>query len=690
MYVGLEDSSGPGSYAQVRYGDNGEDPNDLKEPEWHGWNIALADFTDVNLACITKIYVGFGDRDNPVVGGSGIVYFDDIRLYRGRITIYVDANAPPGGDGLDWATAYRYLQDALATAIYGDQIRVAQGIYAPDRSSWDPDGSGSRQATFQLISGVRIYGGYAGFGEPDPNERDINLYETILSGDLDGNDIEVANPHDMWREPSRAENSYHVVTGSGTDTGAVLDGFTIIGGNANGNPEDSGGGMYNSAGNPIVANCTFTGNWASWDGCRGGGGMANYYSYPTITSCTFSDNAASCYGGGGGGGMYNRYSGPMLINCSFTRNSAASYCGGAMWNIWSNPTLTNCTFTENFASYRGGAIQNGYGSFSPTLISCTFSANHSDDEGGAMYNFRSSPALTNCIFKGNSATENGGGIANCFGNSPTLANCIFVDNVAGGAGGGMYNHGYHEAASTVLTNCTFAGNSASNGNAIACDSYEQSYPIDLLITNCILWDEGGGIWNNDGSTITVTFSDMAGGWEGLGNINVDPCFVESGHWADANDPNIVVEPNDPNAVWIDGDYHLKSEGWYWHAQRGVWDWDDVTSRCIDAGNPGMLFGGELLTIPRDPDNDWGENIRINMGAHGGTAEASMPPYDWALLADLTNDGAVNFVDFAHQANDWQESGSEQAGDLDRNGVIEFADLAMLAEDWLEGTKWRPR
>jgi hypothetical protein len=82
MYVGLEDSSS--SYAEVKYGDNGEDMNDLKIAEWQQWNIVLRDFNDggVDLRNIKKLYIGFGDRIDPIVpGGWGIVYFDDIRLY---------------------------------------------------------------------------------------------------------------------------------------------------------------------------------------------------------------------------------------------------------------------------------------------------------------------------------------------------------------------------------------------------------------------------------------------------------------------------------------------------------------------------------------------------------------------------------------------------------------------------------
>ena len=121
----------------------------------------------------------------------------------GAEVIYVDADATGANDGSSWADAYNFLQDALTAAWSGDEIRIAQGIYTPDTNLADPNGSGDRTATFQLINGVTIKGGYAGEGTPDPNARDIELYETILTGDLNGDDIELTNPADMWGEQSR-------------------------------------------------------------------------------------------------------------------------------------------------------------------------------------------------------------------------------------------------------------------------------------------------------------------------------------------------------------------------------------------------------------------------------------------------------------------------------------------------------
>ena len=207
--------------------------------------------------------------------------------------IYVDADATGANDGSSWADAYWCLQNALADAQSGDEIRLANGIYRPDRQfvrgrSPRIVASGDRTATFQLKNGVTIKGGYAGFGEPDPDARDIELYETILSGDLNGDDDpDFAN---------NGENSYHVVTGSGTDETAVLDGFNITSGNADGSrPHEQGGGMYNDAGSPTVINCTFSNNSAR----QHGGGMDNSYSHPRLTNCTFIGNRAELkYGGG--------------------------------------------------------------------------------------------------------------------------------------------------------------------------------------------------------------------------------------------------------------------------------------------------------------------------------------------------------------------------------------------------------
>jgi predicted outer membrane repeat protein len=537
----------------------------------------------------------------------------------GRI-IYVDDDANVGGDGQTWGTAYKHLQDGLAAASSGDEVWVAEGVYRPDEDRDHPDGTGERTASFQLKNGVAVSGGYAGFGEPDPNARNVGLYQTILSGDLSGDDPNDLNPQDLWGHPNRVENSYHLVVGSGTDQTAIIDGFTITGGNANRfeDVNDSGAGMYNDFGSPTVINCKFTRNSAGNDGLGGGGGMLNYQSDPTLVNCIFVDNAADddCTGGG----MFNHYSDPLLKNCTFSRN-VAEYCGGGMHNVWSNPTLTNCTFTENFVSHRGGAIHNDYGSFQSVLTSCTFTGNVSGFEGGAIYNVAcDSVTLTNCVFNMNSAGRHGGGIYNDHANS-TLTNCVFTGNLAS-TGGGVYVRGYRTTNTMTLTNCTFSGNSSLNGNAVACDSFRQQYPIILGINNCILWGDPSHIWNNDGSTIAINYTDVQGGqaavydpceaviW-GQGNIDADPCLVEPGYW-DANGT-----PSDPNDdFWVEGDYHLLP-----------------SSPCIDAGDNNSVPAD---TADLDGDGDVNERIpwdldgdpRICDGDDDGNSVVDMGAYEF--------------------------------------------------------------
>ena len=220
----------------------------------------------------------------------------------------------------------------------------------------------------------------------------------------------------------------------------------------------------------------------------------------------------------------------MVTQCTFTGNWAANH-GGGMYNNNSGPTLTNCTFTGNRAwhlYYRTGM-------------------------GGGMCNYESSPTLTNCTFSGNSGQLYGGGMASGFWSSPTVTNCTFSGNSAY-RGGGVYNY----------------------------------YKSDSTLTNCILWDGGNEIRNH--AAITITYSDVRGGWPGEGNIDADPCFVDPGYW-------------DTNGVWVDGDCHLVP-----------------TSPCINAGDP------NYIAEPNETDLDGEPRIvggRIDMGAYESPVPAEV-------------------------------------------------------------------
>jgi hypothetical protein len=360
--------------------------------------------------------------------------------------------------------------------------------------------------------------------------------------------------------------------------------------------------------------------------------MYNYSSIPKIEGCTFSNNSA-----GDGGGMYNMYySSPTIIDCTFASNYGV-YCGG-MYNDHSSPILRGCVFSGNDSSYSAGGMTNI--SSSPKIEGCTLSRNATGRYGGGMENCEaSSPTLTNCTFSGNSAEISGGGMRNYQYSSPTVEGCTFTGNLAKASGGAI--HSGFDSGPTII-NCTIGGNSAPNGPAMACE-LSKRYPSDVTISNCIIWNGPNWLWNADGSTIKATYSDIAGGWPGEGNIDTDPCFADSGYWDDpCNTPDESWDD-----VWTEGDYHLKSQAGRYDPNEGRWTIDDVTSPCIDAGDP-------MSPIMHEPFPNGGI---INMGAYGGTAEASKsyfgtPPCETIVAGDINSDCAVDFKDFTFIALHW--------------------------------------
>jgi predicted outer membrane repeat protein len=322
----------------------------------------------------------------PVVISLGLALGLSAPAADGQSVIYVDDNASGADDGSSWCDAYPDLQDALAAAGPGTTIRVAGGTYTPDQgTSVAPD---DRTTTFRLANGVTLEGGYAGCGAPDPDARDILTYESVLSGDRNGDDGAGLE--------NNAENSLHVVTGSGTDASAILDGFTITGGNANGY-YCWGAGMLNETGSPTVTDCTFSENHA--DGC--GGGMYNDDASPTVTDCRFIHNSAEY-----GGGMCNRIgSAPVLTDCTFDGNTAASYeyGGGGIYSSASSPALSGCSFTNN-TSRNGAAIWSGFDS-AVTATGCTFNENIAAGSGGGIYGTETSVTLDGCLLHRNVAAD---------------------------------------------------------------------------------------------------------------------------------------------------------------------------------------------------------------------------------------------------------------------------------------------
>jgi hypothetical protein len=521
-------------------------------------------------------------------------------------TIYVDDDANAGGDGGSWATAYKYLQDGLREANSNpdvNQIWVGDGNYYPDANTSEPNGSGNREASFQLISGVALYGGYAGYGAPDPNERDPNAYETILSGDLDGDDVGDAN---------RGENSYHVVSGAGSDGTAVLDGFTVSGGNANGVWVDRtsvGGGMYIENSSPLVSKCTFTGN-SSLD--YGGGMYIGGHSNAVIRNCQIIGNDSNDDGGG-----------------MFIKDDEQLGC---------RPLVIGCVIRNNTAV---------------------------DGAGGIRCDGYTMPTIKNCVISGNVCGDDGGGIACKWESSPKIVNCTITGNLANIIGGGLYCI----ESTVVVSNCILWGNKANYGNEIALRPSEE--PLSSIITISYSDVRGG----EAGVYIDPCCVLCALNW-GMGNMDVDPCFGDSGGWTDP-----CGTPGDVNDdVWLEGDYHLKSNAGRWDPNSESWMVDGVTSLCIDKGDPATLVG----------DEPYPNGGRINMGAYGGTEEASKSSVItcWEsaecggqMLGDANCDGAVAFLDLGLvKVSFFSSKGGPNyncCADFNHDEAVNFIDLGIM-------------
>jgi hypothetical protein len=276
------------------------------------------------------------------------------------VIIFVDADASGTHDGASWATAYDDLQDALAETT-ATEIWIAAGTYKPAAPG------GDLAVTFLVDDDLRIFGGFDG-SETRIDQRDPAANRTILSGDLNGDD----SPDHMdmlWQDPTREDNSYHVLTVSGSDTTALLDGLVLTAGNAY-SPAvegDRGGGLSNYRADVTVIDCVFVRNAA-----RNGGGADNFVGHNvTFINCRFIDNAA--YSGGGLADIGTA----TLINCVFDGNYAM-HDGAGVFGIGSaaHTTLTNCTFVGNRAREAAG-LKVLYAD--ATLSSCVFWDNIADE-----------------------------------------------------------------------------------------------------------------------------------------------------------------------------------------------------------------------------------------------------------------------------------------------------------------------
>lgn len=387
-------------------------------------------------------------------------------------TLYVDASLASGAnDGSTWADAFQGpggLQLALAAAAPGDQVWVADGTYVPTATA-------TRTISFNLESGVEIYGGFAG-GEATLPERDPAVNVAVLSGDLLGNDA---------GGTTNAENSFHVVRGSGANATAILDGFTISGGNANGattNDDRGGGFLFVTSGQATIVNCFVVGNRCNFGG---GAGYINASS-PTFTLCRFVNNFGGSFGG------------------------AFDMAGGVA------STFRRCTFTGNTAA-RAGGIEI-FGGSPVKVYDCLFTGNTSNGAGGggAIFISSSSAAVRGCTITGNISVSHATAGILVSGGGATIANTIVYFNT-GPAGA---QNTINQISGGGVTYSCVQGGIAGTGNVSGDPLFTNSGGGDYTLAGGTPCADAG----NNAAVPALSTTDHAG----LLRIADDPAAADTG------------------------------------------------------------------------------------------------------------------------------------------------------------------
>ena len=400
---------------------------------------------------------------------------DELRLYNRPLSALEIGRLAQGrgcaSDGLDWPTAFFDLQCALDVAHSGDEVWVgtSPNDYRP---------GSARAASYHLVSGVGLYGGFAGFETTRAQRPALDFsgasLHSLLTGDLFGND----------GAGQLADNARHVVDGSGSGPGTVFDGFLVHRGQATGagGDDQNGGGLFIGSGAPPrVANDLFQSNAAANDG--GGAFSAGDL---VLTNVLFDNNSGGSFGGGAyAGGSATATGG------SFTNNRVTVFSGGGLF-AGASAAITATQFISNLAQSAGGGVQVGFtatvsgGYFERNLVKVfgggglnAFVAILTDTQflsntavqGGGGASFLNGAIVRGGLFQNNRSTDatlpgvSQGGALLASAGPVVISGTTFISNTSGADGGALGLPAFGPS-SLVITNATFISNTARNGGAI--------------------------------------------------------------------------------------------------------------------------------------------------------------------------------------------------------------------------------
>ncbi|HEB54003.1 MAG TPA: right-handed parallel beta-helix repeat-containing protein [bacterium] len=473
---------------------------------------------------------------------------------------FVDHAATGANDGSSWADAYTDLQAALLATNAGE-IWVAAGTYRPGVA-------GDRAATFQLKSGVALYGGFAG-GETMLQQRDVATNVTTLSGDIDQNDTYGSGPN-WWQFQWTGSlgNSWHVVTGTGVDASAVLDGFHILAGRGDGpNGHPGGAGLLVNGGSPTLRNCTWQYNAVGF-----GSSAWLIDCNSTFENCVIKDGYTCNCGIGGwvSGILCTGVCNLSFTDCEFRNHyyvsSQSQGRGAALRLEWDcTTTLLRCRFegnqTGNFYPIGGGTAMGAAVSNHGTLVAdqCIFIDNFA--HAGAGMSSTGPLTLTNSLFARNRAVSH--------------PNPSGFDD--GDYGAGLYLWGF-TPVQAVIRNCTFVDNDCDKGAGIC--NYGVTTP---LVENCIIYHNTGPAALPGETPVFLLKRQI------VGNLDLSHCCIEAlfatEPGEDPPDPQNFPGCLDAAPLLVDlvaGDYRLTS-----------------LSPCTNAGDTAIAAGvADLAGNPR--------------------------------------------------------------------------------------------
>lgn len=369
-----------------------------------------------------------------------------VALCAATTRLYVSAGAAGANNGLAWGDALTTLQDALAF-VEGcggvEEIWVTAGTYYPDEGHSVTDDDG--YASFTLPAGVALYGGFAG-SETTLEERDPALNLTILSGDIGQDDTLDATGVVTTYSDIVGLNSEHVVRGEQTNAGSLLDGFTITGGAATRDTNESGGGLYRPH-NGTYRTLHFSGNYSEqW-----------------------------------GGALYQSSGSAILEDVRFTGNGVTGQ-GAVLYHLGGTITLRDVTIIGNEGSSSGAAFFLRRGSVL-NASNLLMMGNRGAGQGVALYNFGGTVTITNATFVGNGNDNNTDTLlyntdSAMVGGQMTLTNLIVWGNRAGSAGNPELTNSslstMNVINSLIQSGCVNANGS---GAAILCTNVTSDNPL---------------------------------------------------------------------------------------------------------------------------------------------------------------------------------------------------------------------